>query len=268
MLWFLILLALLAAYAIAIRPQWPRRDLGGLANTHYAHRGLWNDARPENSLAAFRAAVEKGYGIELDVHRTSDGYLVVHHDDSLKRMTGVDRRIAHCTLAEVRACLLPNGEPVPTFDEVLDAVAGKVPLIVEVKGEGNAQALSQAVHARMQHYEGPWCVESFTPACIRGVRDQAPEVIRGQLAFDHAGKGATAALFFRDIGIATLLQNIWSRPDFVAFEAGSVRWCTLSMHLMRLWRPWLVAWTVQSQGELDALKGKYDLMIFERFEAK
>ena len=80
---------------------------------------LADDLRPENSLAAFRAAVEKGYGIELDVHRTRDGALVVHHDDSLKRLTGVDKQIARCTLKEVRACKLPNGEPVPTFDEVL-----------------------------------------------------------------------------------------------------------------------------------------------------
>ena len=119
---------LLLAYAWAIHPNLPKRDIAPLMGVDYAHRGYWttNDPgeenRPENSLAGFRAAVEHGYGIELDVHRTRDGALVVHHDDSLKRLTGVDIRIARSTLKEVRACKLPNGEPVPTFDEVLKAV--------------------------------------------------------------------------------------------------------------------------------------------------
>ncbi len=266
MIWLTILLILLILYAWAIRPSLPRRDLGALADHHYAHRGLWNEERPENSLAAFRAAVDKGYGIELDVHRTKDGCLVVHHDDSLKRMTGVDKRIAQCTLAEVRACRLPNGEPVPTYDEVLAVVGGKVPLIVEVKVEGNAEVLSAAVYARMQKYDGPWCVESFMPTAIRWFRRNAPEIIRGQLAF--AKGDSTLALALRNLGIASLLQNLLSRPDFVAFEAKTEKWHTLSMRILRGWKPWLVAWTVRSQKDLDALKGRYDLMIFEQFEAQ
>ena len=155
----ILLLLLLLIYADLIRPNLPRRDITPLMGVDYAHRGLWNDERPENSLAAFRAAVEKGYGIELDVHRTKDGALVVHHDDSLRRMTGVDKRIAESTLEEVRACKLPNGEPIPTFDEVLEAVGGRSPLIVEVKEENaNHAELSQAVYERMQRYDGPWCL--------------------------------------------------------------------------------------------------------------
>ena len=270
-----ILLLLLVAYAWAIRPNLPRRDITPLMGFDYAHRGLWNtndpgaSNRPENSLAAFRAAVEKGYGIELDVHLTKDGALVVHHDDNLLRMTGVDKRIADCTLAEVRACKLPNGEPIPTYDEVLEVVQGRIPMIVEVKVEqANANALAKAVYERMQRYSGPWCMESFAPSAVKWFRLNAPEVIRGQLAFGHAGKGKTAFLFLRDIGISTMLQNLWSRPDFVAFEAKSVKWHTLSIHLLRWMKPWFVAWTVRSQADMDALRGKWDLQIFEKFEAK
>ncbi len=270
-----ILLLLLVAYVWAIRPNLPRRDITPLMGVDYAHRGLWNtndpgaSNRPENSLAAFRAAVEKGYGIELDVHLTKDSALVVHHDDNLLRMTGVDKRIADCTLAEVRACKLPNGEPIPTYDEVLEVVQGRIPMIVEVKVEqANANALAKAVYERMQRYSGPWCMESFSPSAVKWFRLNAPEVIRGQLAFDHAGKGKTAFLFLRDIGISTMLQNLWSRPDFVAFEAKSVKWHTLSIHLLRWMKPWFVAWTVRSQADMDALRGKWDLQIFEKFEAK
>ena len=278
-MWFvwiaLILLILLLLYAWAIHPKMPRRDLSPLLGVDYAHRGLWNtnepgeENRPENSLAAFRAAVEKGYGIELDVHLTKDGVLVVHHDDSLKRLTGTDIRIADSTLAEIRACTLPNGEPIPTYDEVLDTVAGRIPMIVEVKVEkGNHDALSSAVYERMKRYSGPWCMESFGPNAVKWFRKNAPEVIRGQLAFDHAGTGKTFFLFMRNIGIASMLQNFLSRPDFVAFDAKSVKWHTLSIHLLRLMKPWFVAWTVRSQEDMDKLRSKWDLQIFEKFEAR
>ena len=249
-----IILLLLLVYAELIRPNLPRRDITPLMGVDYAHRGLWNtndpgeNNRPENSLASFRAAVDKGYGIELDVHLTKDGHLVVHHDDSLKRMTGVDKRIAESTLAEIRACKLPNGEPVPTYDEVLEAVAGRIPMIVEVKVEqGNYAPLSKAV---------------------KWFRLNAPEIIRGQLAFDQAGKGTTAFLFWRNIGIASMLQHYFSRPDFVAFEACSVKWHSLPIHLLRLMKPWFVAWTVRSQADMDKNRSQWDLQIFERFEAQ
>ncbi len=272
--WLIVLLifliAFVALYAWLVKPNLPRRDISSLMGVDYAHRGLWNadDGRPENSLAAFRAAADKGYGIELDVHRTKDGCLVVHHDDSLKRLTGVDIRIAESTLAQVRACMLPNGEPVPTYDEVLDLVAGRVPMIVEVKVEGNAEELSRAVYERMQRYAGPWCMESFYPGAVKWYRVNAPEVIRGQLAFNQAGKGKTAALWWRNIGIASMTQNVLSRPDFIAFEAvGERKWC-LPMVLLRRMQPWFVAWTIRSQADMDALRGRYDLQIFEKFETR
>lgn len=269
-----ILLAFVLAYAYLVSPRLPRRSMEAFLPYDYAHRGYWNtndpgaDNHPENSLAAFRAAVRHGYGMELDVHRTADGHLVVHHDDSLKRMTGADIRITRSTLAQVRACRLPNGEPVPTYDEVLETVAGRTPLIVEVKVEGNADALCQAVYERMRGYDGPWCMESFDPRAVQWFRRNAPEVIRGQLAYNAAGKGKTWKLWWRNIGIASMVQDVWGRSDFIAFSARSERkWC-LPMLLLRGMKPWFVAWTVRSQEDMDTLRGRYDLQIFEQFEAK
>lgn len=278
MIWFVsiaaFLVAFVAAYAWLVYPNLPRRDISPLMGYDYAHRGYWNTNdpgegnRPENSLAAFRAAVEHGYGMEMDVHLTADGHLVVHHDDSLKRMTGVDIRIGQSTLAEVRACKLPNGEPIPTFDELLETVGGRTPLIVEVKVEGNAEALSSAVYERMKRYDGLWCMESFDPWAVQWFRRNAPEVIRGQLAFNQAGKGKTWKLWWRNIFIASMIQNVWARPDFVAFDYQSEKkWC-LPMLLLRRMKPWFAAWTVRSQTDMDALRGRYDLQIFEKFEAK
>ena len=268
----IILIILLLVYAELIRPNLPKRDITPLMGRDYAHRGYWNtndpgeENRPENSLAGFRAAVEKDYGIELDVHLTKDGHLVVHHDDSLKRLTGVDIRIADSTLAEIRACKLPNGEPVPTYDEVLDTVAGRIPMIVEVKVENrNHDALSKAVYERMQRYDGPWCMESFDPRAVKWFRMNAPEIIRGQLAFDSAGKGKNFKEWTRNLYIASMLQNFLARPDFIAFSASSVKWHSLPIHLLRLMKPWFVAWTVRSQEEMDRNRKHYDLQIFEKF---
>ena len=271
----IILIILLLVYAELIRPNLPKRDITPLMGRDYAHRGYWNtndpgeENRPENSLAGFRAAVEKDYGIELDVHLTKDGHLVVHHDDSLKRLTGVDIRIADSTLEEIRACKLPNGEPVPTYDEVLDTVAGRIPMIVEVKVENrNHAALAKAVYERMQRYDGPWCMESFDPRAVKWFRMNAPEIIRGQLAFDSAGKGKNFKEWTRNLYIASMLQNFLARPDFIAFSASSVKWHSLPIHLLRLMKPWFVAWTVRSQADMDKWRKQWDLQIFEKFEAR
>jgi len=262
-----ILLALLLLYVLAILPRLPRRDIGELKSWDYAHRGLWNAQRPENSLSAFQAAVEGGFGIELDVHLTADGQLVVHHDDSLKRMCGLDQKVAQTTLKEIRSLrLLDTDELVPTFDEVLEAVAGRVPLMVEIKVEkGNHAPLCAAVYERMQRYHGLWCMESFQPQAVQWFRTNAPEVIRGQLAFNHVGQGKGWQGKLLNIGIASLLQNLLSRPDFVSYEAKSEKWYSLPMRVMRLARPWLSAWTVRSQKDMDALRKKYDIQIFEGF---
>lgn len=267
MIILIVLILLLILYAWLIRSNLPRRELGALAGIHYAHRGLWNQDRPENSLAAFAAAVDAGYGIELDVHLTKDGHLVVHHDNSLQRICGEDVQIEQNDLARIRQARLgKTDETVPTFDEVLALVNGQVPLIVELKVSGkNSDALAKAVYERMQRYEGVWCVESFDPMPIRWFRENAPEIIRGQLAYDEPCKAKSAGDFFLRLVIATLLQNFFSRPDFVAFKAQTESWHTLSMKLMRLMRPHLVAWTIRSQEAMDRCRGRYDLVIFEGF---
>lgn len=267
MVFLIILIVLILLYVFLLIPRLPRRDMSALTKVDYAHRGLWNAQRPENSLSAFRSAVDAGYGIELDVHRTKDGVLVVHHDDNLKRVCGVDRRIAQSTLAEVRACHLSGtDEVVPTFDEVLEAVGGRVPLIVELKVEQNVDSLCSAVRERMQHYNGLWCMESFDPRAVQWFRKNAPEIIRGQLAFGLGGEAAHKGVkpltaFF----ISTLMQHVLSRPDFLAYEAISEHGLNLPMRLVRLMRPWMVAWTIRSQEALDHTRGKYDIAVFEGF---
>ena len=152
---------------------------------NYAHRGLHTEdgSVPENSLPAFRAAAEAGYAVEMDVHLTADDQLVVFHDDTLERMCGVQGVIDDFTLAELRALRLGKTECViPTFAEALEALGGRVPLLLEVKrGHDNRRLCALTLEA-LRTYTGPYCVESFDPTIVAWFRRNAPDILRGQLS--------------------------------------------------------------------------------------
>lgn len=264
MIW--LLLILFAIYLFLIFPNLPRRDIKHLQGWDYAHRGLWNDRLPENSLAAFRNAVEHSFGMELDVHLTKDDQLVIFHDDTLTRMCGVDKPICECTLAELKQYRLKGtDEGIPTFDEFLTVIDGRVPLIIEIKPDKRISELCQYVHARLEQYSGPYCIESFHPLAVQWFRKHAPQVIRGQLANGLYGTPAGKRTWLGRC-MASLIQNVLGRPDFIAYEHSTDR--NLPMILMRLIRPWLVCWTVRSRQDMDVLRHRYDLQIFEGFIPK
>ena len=149
----------------------------------YAHRGLHNgkDA-PENSLAAFEAACQKGYGIELDVQLSRDGKVMVFHDYTLVRMTGCDKKLAELDAEELTALTLgESDQKIPTFAEVLSLVNGRVPLLVELKGENFDTSLCAKVAEMLRDYQGPYCVESFNPLLIGNMKKEMPEVFCGLL---------------------------------------------------------------------------------------
>ena len=262
----LLILVLIAVYVRLIMPNRfsHMKNFEPFKTRDYAHRGLWNDERPENSLAAFAAARDAGYGIELDVHLTADGCLVVHHDDSLKRMCGKGIKIGDSTKEAVCACRLKDtDELVPTFDEVLAVVGGQIPMIVELKTENNVDALCKAVHERMQRYEGLWCMESFDPRAVKWFRRHADHVVRGQLANGgsilKAKPGKRLGLFV----LKSQLGNALGRPDFIAYQAATDN--NLPMRIVRLMKPLLVCWTIRSQEMMDRQRGRYDIQIFEGF---
>lgn len=264
MMTLLITLAvLLAIYVFLAFPHLPRRNIDHLAGYDYAHRGLWNDNLPENSLAAFKNAVDNGFGIELDVHVTADDQLVVFHDDTLDRMCGVSGKVADKTLAELRQLRLKSSDHrIPTFDEFLDVVGGKVPLIIEVKSNKRNDLLCSLLWARLQRYDGPYCMESFDPRAVQWFRKNAPQVIRGQLAYGRGRKKVTLI----NVLLGTLIQNVLGRPDFISYEAETDN--NPAMWVQRLLRPWLVCWTIHSQADMDRQRSRYDLQIFDGFVPK
>jgi glycerophosphoryl diester phosphodiesterase len=152
-----------------------------------AHRGYHKlrDGRPENTLAAVRAAMEAGYGIEIDVQPSADGVAMVFHDDELTRLTGAAGPVTARTAAELAALpVLGTAEPVPRLTEVLAEVAGKVPLVIEIKDQSHRLApvdgrLEAAVAADLAGYAGPVAVMSFNPHSVAHMARLAPEVPRG-----------------------------------------------------------------------------------------
>ncbi|MDD6039624.1 MAG: glycerophosphodiester phosphodiesterase family protein [Clostridia bacterium] len=261
------LLVLMALYLFLIAPCRRRPDDSRLRGWLYAHRGLHdgNRAVPENSLEAFRLAVESGYGMELDVQLTRDGRLVVHHDGSLRRVCGVDRLIRETDYAGLPA--LPDGSRIPLLEEVLRLVDGRAPIIVEVKHYGGAARVAKATLETLQGYEGAYCVESFDPTAMAYFRKHAPHILRGQLA--SGDKWDRDALNLPSyIALRSLLVNVLSRPHFIAYSYPADY--TVSMWLMKhLFHPLLACWTVRKQQVLDsAAEQGYQYPIFELFKPR
>ena len=267
MAWFiwpaLTLLALTALYLWLIAPARRRPDASALVGRLYAHRGLYHAEQgvPENSLAAFRRAAEAGYGIELDVQQTADRQLVVFHDADTLRVCGAAATIRKTPYAELPP--LPDHSPVPLFADVLRLVAGRVPLIVEIKPYGNPTANAAAALEALRAYTGAWCAESFHPLAVRYFRKTAPGALRGQLAMGgpYTPGEARRAEFW---ALKYLLINVLGRPHFVAYSCAEDR--NLSLWLMkRVFRPLLAAWTVRDQQTLNHAREHYQMPIFEHF---
>lgn len=262
----LIISAVLAGLCLlALRGRTGHPGLEALRGWNYAHRGLHGDGRAENSLSAFRAAVEHGYGAELDIHLLADGNLAVIHDALLKRTTGAEGRIEELTTADLRNYRLEGTEDtIPTFREVLDIFEGKAPLIIELKAENNVDALCRAAVEAMEGYEGVWCMESFDPRCIYWLKKHHPEIIRGQLAENYFKNPKSRLPWYLKLLLSFHLEYFLTRPDFVAYDFATRKNVSNTI-CRRLWKLQGVSWTLRSPEEhAEALKEGW-IPIFERY---
>ena len=238
------------------------KDLDLIKEKYIAHRGLHDEKIPENSLESFRAAVKQGFPIEIDLHLTKDGKVVVFHDGTLKRMCGEDVCITDLTLREIKKFRLAGtDEQIPTLTECLDTVKGKVPLLIEFKMEqGNTNALCKAANEILKHYKGDSLVQSFYPQVVRWYKLHRKDVCRGQLACQFKKKGFTKWLS------GNLLLNFMGRPHFVSYKHSDARSPMLKFAVWQGAFP--VGWTYRSKVELDADKKYFKTWIFESFDPK
>lgn len=265
MLTLIIVLAVLASlYLFLVAPRmFGKPDRSVLMGVHYAHRGLFNNDSdaPENSLNAMRKAVEAGYGIEFDVQLSKDDVPVVFHDASLKRMCGVDGKIWDYTLEELKKMKLAHSnETIPTLEQVLRVVDGKVPLIVEYKMDRVDTKVCELGNAILEKYHGVYCIESFHPFAVKWYREHRPDVIRGQLSQDFSMTKYRGIQYW---AMTHLLLNFLTRPDFIAYnhhDAG-----VFSRYFCGKLGALSVAWTIKNREQYEESEADFDLFIFDSF---
>jgi len=283
-----VILGILAVlYLLIIMPRMTGRpDREPHISVLYAHRGLHDNSSdaPENSMAAFKKAVEAGYGIECDVQLTRDGIPVIFHDFTLKRVAryaegqaigdgplnedgsvSVPGKISNYTYEQLQQFhLLSSDEKIPKFEDFLKLVDGRVPLIVELKIELKDLSVCPAVDKLLSDYKGVYCIESFNPLGVLWYRKNRPHIMRGQLSDEfhkEDPKEFNTILYF---GLTHLFFNFLTKPDFIAFNRKYPK--SISLWINRhLYKCLTAAWTIKSQEQLDKATEDFDIYIFDSF---
>lgn len=182
----------------------------------FAHRGLHGPGAPENSPTAFAGAIARGLGIECDIQRSSDGQAMVFHDATLDRLTAETGPVARRSATELGRIGLAGGQDtIPTLRQLLDQVAGQVPLLIEIKSPGDDHrrigALCLSVRRVLEGYQGPHAIMSFDPRIVRWFADHSPLTLRGLVVTEENDKALP--------GMIRRRVSLWhARPQFLAYD--------------------------------------------------
>ncbi|WP_026652228.1 glycerophosphodiester phosphodiesterase family protein [Butyrivibrio proteoclasticus] len=283
----IVLAVLFILYLLMIMPRLSGKDRREpFTKVLYAHRGLHDNSSdaPENTMAAFKKAVDAGYGIECDVQLTKDGVPVIFHDFTLGRVLrypegnvpdnavrnedgslGVVGKVIDYTYEELMSFhVLDSEEKIPKFEDFLKLVDGKVPLVIELKIEYKDLSVCPIVDNMLRDYKGVYCIESFNPLGLIWYRRHHNDVFRGQLsdAF-HKDKPDEfkGPLYFV---LTNLLLNFLTKPDFIAFNHRYYK-CLSRTICRNLYKNTAASWTIKSQEELDRAMKHFDIYIFDSF---
>jgi glycerophosphoryl diester phosphodiesterase len=226
-----------------------------------AHRGLHGDGVPENSERAIEAAIRAGYAVEIDVRLSGDGVPIVFHDETVDRLTEeagpVDER-RWAELADLQ--LAGTAQRVPRLETVLDEVAGRAPLLLELKNWEAPGRLEQTVHEAVRGYEGPVAVQSFNPRSMAWFHRHASSIPRGQVS---GPMDDIPVEWYNALVLERLLVNAISRPDFVAYRHDRLPYWPVAV-ARRLGLP-VLGWTIRSSAEHETAKPHIDNLVFEGF---
>ncbi|MBR4800668.1 MAG: hypothetical protein IK048_03250 [Clostridia bacterium] len=255
-------------------------DYQWLFDRPIAHRGLHNEELPENSIPAFQNAIDHDFNIEIDVHLTKDGRLVVFHDDNLKRICGVDKLVKNCTLEELKTYRLKDTEnQIPTFDEFLDLVNDQVGILCEIKGINPFKHdIARATIERLKTYDGRIALQAFNFGDVAYARKRT-ELPVGELctwvALDlHTYRWLPCNF------MGKLWVNKYTKPDFISYDVrGTLTDYTTSKGKHRTHRAndyivkWskrlpVIFWTVDSDENVEQAKRYASNIIFEKIGAE
>ena len=209
-----------------------------------AHRGIHNEAIPENSMKAFSLALKKNIPIEFDVHILKDKNIVVFHDDNLKRMTNKDKFIKECTYEEIKDLKLKNtDEKIPLLKDVLKLVDGKVLLDIELKMDVTDHSLEDGLIEILKDYNGEVILKSFDYRKVKYLKKHTNYKI-GLLIKRMSG--------FKDFIIRNINFNILIKPDFLACNKNM-----LDYKSVKTFKKDIYIWTIKNKDELKIYKSDY-----------
>lgn len=235
-----------------------------------AHRGF-HDARagrPENSRSAFEAAIEHGYGIELDVQMTRDAQPIVFHDYDLQRLTGASGPIQQRSLNDMRALPLIGGtDTAEPLADILARIDGRAPVLLEVKDQDGALGpdignLERAVAQVVASYPGPIAVMSFNPNSTALMAALLPEIPRGIVTSDYK-TGAWALTRARCEELREIPDYERTKASFISHEVADLQ--SNRVQELKKQGATLLCWTVKSQAEADIALTYADNITFEGF---
>jgi glycerophosphoryl diester phosphodiesterase len=230
------------------------KDLSYLRNNAFAHRGLFNRLYPENTIGAFKNAIDKNIGIELDVHLLKDNTIVVFHDDDLKRMADIDLKLREVTYDDIKKIKIGNTKyTIPKLEDVLKLVDGKVPLIIELKHDRKVGLLENKIFKLLDRYNGWFCIKSFSPFHMRYVRKHRPDYIRGLLILKKH-------TLFHSIASNSLLFRLLVRPDFLSCQKYLYKKGYVKRFSKR--KP-VLGWVIVNKAEMEFYREVFDSIIFE-----
>ena len=240
-----------------------------LVNKYIAHRGFHDDTHPENSLSSFENAIEHDYGIEFDISPLEDGTPVVFHDGTMVRLTGKDGYIRKIKdINELKSYTLLNdkgedsGEKIPTLQEALDLIAGRTPVLIEIKDYNMNSNFERIVYEIVKEYKGEFAIISFNPYTLKWFRLNAPEVLRGQLGCSM--RGEKMSFFKKWILRKMALNKSHSQPNFIAYK-----WDEVPNRFVKKFKQLpLLVWAVPSQSAYMKVAKHCDNIIFEGFEPR
>ena len=232
-------------------------NLFWLKNTPVAHRGLWGNGVPENSLTSFDAAAKAGFAIETDIYMTTDGVPVCFHDKTLERTTDGSGFIYEKSLADLKKLHLKGSEEkIPTLKELLDVIGGRTPLLIEIKDQPNGKSLVCTAVDILKKYDGAFAVQAFNPFYLNRVKKLAPHFTRGILASENPDDPGAINRFV----VKHMAFNFLCKPRFISFSYSG-----LPLPKRKTKGVPVLAWTVTSKEIYDKIKPLCDNIIFEYF---
>lgn len=237
------------------------KNIDFIKNKIIAHRGYHDIEKgiPENSITAFKRAIDFEYVIEIDLHLLKDGNIVVFHDDNLERLTGVSKNIKDCTYEEIKNLKLENiDEHIPLFKEVLELVNGRVPLLIEYKYDNKPGLLEEKSMILLKDYKGKYAVQSFNPKSVKWFKDNYKDIPRGQLASSFANE---KMCFIKKLILKNVLLFSYNKPDFVSYAIKDLP--NSRIEKLRKKGICIFGWTIRDKEAFDFAKKYCDSSVCE-----